>query len=83
VGQFAKTIQKRLKLASDKPISIFVNDVLAPTASLLTAVYKEHKCVSSAAVGCPLRDLIYYISRRDQDDFLYLTYSSDSTSGGC
>lgn len=43
VGQFVYVIRKRIKLPSEKAIFIFVNDILPPTAALLSTVYEEHK----------------------------------------
>jgi GABA(A) receptor-associated protein len=45
VGQFVYVIRKRIKLAPEKAIFIFVNEVLPPTAALMSAIYEEHKCV--------------------------------------
>ncbi len=36
-------IRKRIKLSPEKAIFIFVNDVLPPTAALMTTIYDEHK----------------------------------------
>ena len=52
VGQFVYVIRKRIKLAPEKAIFIFVDEVLPPTAALMSAIYEEHKCVT----GC--QDLI-------------------------
>jgi GABA(A) receptor-associated protein len=46
VGQFVYVIRKRIKLAPEKAIFIFVDEVLPPTAALMSAIYEEHKCVS-------------------------------------
>jgi hypothetical protein len=47
VGQFVYVIRKRIKLAPEKAIFIFVNEVLPPTAALMSAIYEEHKCVAT------------------------------------
>ncbi|ODQ68034.1 microtubule-associated protein [Nadsonia fulvescens var. elongata DSM 6958] len=60
VGQFVYVIRKRVKLAPEKAIFIFVDDVLPPTAALMSTIYEEHK---------------------DQDGFLYVTYSGENTFG--
>ena len=60
-GQFLYVIRKRLKLAPEKAIFIFVNNTLPPSGDLLSQVYKNHK---------------------DEDGFLYVTYSGESTFGG-
>lgn len=43
VGQFVYVIRKRIKLAPEKAIFIFVEEVLPPTAALMSAIYEEHK----------------------------------------
>lgn len=43
VGQFVYVIRKRIKLAPEKAIFIFVDDVLPPTAALMSTIYEEHK----------------------------------------
>lgn len=47
VGQFVYVIRKRIKLAPEKAIFIFVDEVLPPTAALMSAIYEEHKSVMS------------------------------------
>lgn len=36
-------IRKRIKLPAEKAIFIFVDEVLPPTAALMSAIYEEHK----------------------------------------
>jgi len=60
IGQFVYVIRKRIKLTSEQAIFIFVNNVLPPTAAMISSVYKEHK---------------------DQDGFLYITYTGENTFG--
>lgn len=43
VGQFVYVIRKRIKLSPDKAIFIYVNELLPPTAALMSSVYEEHK----------------------------------------
>ncbi|KAI3637019.1 hypothetical protein MIR68_004725 [Amoeboaphelidium protococcarum] len=43
VGQFIYVIRKRIKLSPEKAIFIFVNNMLPPTATLLSQIYEEHK----------------------------------------
>ena len=43
MGQFCYVIRKRIKLAPEKAIFIFVNEVLPPTAALMSSIYDEHK----------------------------------------
>lgn len=41
--QFVYVIRKRIKLAPEKAIFIFVDEVLPPTAALMSSIYEEHK----------------------------------------
>jgi GABA(A) receptor-associated protein len=77
VGQFVYVIRKRIKLAPEKAIFIFVDEVLPPTAALMSAIYEEHKCVSChyASVAAHL------VANRDEDNFLYVSYSGENTFG--
>lgn len=43
VGQFVYVIRKRIKLSPEKAIFIFVDEVLPPTAALMSSIYDEHK----------------------------------------
>eukprot|EP00286_Rhodomonas_abbreviata_P003859 CAMPEP_0181347776 /NCGR_PEP_ID=MMETSP1101-20121128/34057_1 /TAXON_ID=46948 /ORGANISM="Rhodomonas abbreviata, Strain Caron Lab Isolate" /LENGTH=111 /DNA_ID=CAMNT_0023460009 /DNA_START=422 /DNA_END=757 /DNA_ORIENTATION=+ len=43
VGQFVHVIRKRIKLTPEKAIFIFVNNVLPPTAALMSTIYDEQK----------------------------------------
>jgi len=60
VGQFQYVIRKRIKLAPEKALFIFVANSIPPTASLMSTVYDEQK---------------------DDDGFLYVQYSGESTFG--
>lgn len=60
VGQFVYVIRKRIKLEAEKAIFIFVDNVLPPTAAIMSCIYDEHK---------------------DEDGFLYVTYSGENTFG--
>eukprot|EP00244_Chara_vulgaris_P003795 TRINITY_DN1714_c0_g1_i1.p1 TRINITY_DN1714_c0_g1~~TRINITY_DN1714_c0_g1_i1.p1 ORF type:complete len:129 (-),score=31.66 TRINITY_DN1714_c0_g1_i1:34-420(-) len=60
VGQFVYVIRKRIKLSPEKAIFIFVENVLPPTAALMSSIYEDHK---------------------DEDGFLYITYSGENTFG--
>jgi hypothetical protein len=59
-GQFVYVIRKRIKLEPEKAIFIYVDEVLPPTAALMSAIYEEYK---------------------DEDGFLYVTYSGENVSG--
>lgn len=43
VGQFVFVIRKRVKLAPEKAIFVFVNTIMPPTAALMSNIYEEHK----------------------------------------
>ena len=43
VGQFVYVIRKRIKLGPEKAIFIFVDEVLPPSAALMSSIYEEHK----------------------------------------
>ncbi|CCI39291.1 unnamed protein product [Albugo candida] len=43
VGQFVYVIRKRIKLSPEKAIFIFINNVLPPTAALMSNIYEEQK----------------------------------------
>ncbi|KAM6602039.1 hypothetical protein CsatA_021648 [Cannabis sativa] len=60
VGQFVYVVRKRIKLSAEKAIFVFVKNTLPPTASLMSALYEDHK---------------------DEDGFLYMTYSGENTFG--
>ena len=82
VGQFVYVIRKRIKLAPEKAIFIFVDEILPPTAALMSAIYEEHKCVSSQSSVSAHRitnpsTRLY----RDEDNFLYVSYSGENTFG--
>lgn len=43
VGQFVYTIRKRMELAPEKAIFVFVNNRLPPTAMLMSQLYNDEK----------------------------------------
>lgn len=43
VGQFVFVIRQRIKLAPEKAIFIFVDEVLPPTAALMSSIYEEYR----------------------------------------
>ena len=53
-------IRKRIKLAPEKALFLFVGEGVPPTGALMSAVYETEK---------------------DEDGFLYVTYSGESTFG--
>ena len=60
VGQFVYIIRKRIKLSPEKAIYLFINNILPPTAALMSSIYEDQK---------------------DEDGFLYITYSGENTFG--
>lgn len=43
IGQFVYIIRKRIKLAPEQGLFVFINSVLPPTAAIIDEVYEEHK----------------------------------------
>ena len=79
MGQFVYVIRKRIKLAPEKAIFIFVNEVLPPTAALMSAIYEEHKCVELQLLASESK--LTFPANRDEDGFLYVSYSGENTFG--
>lgn len=84
VGQFVYVIRKRIKLSPEKAIFIFVDEVLPPTAALMSSIYEEHKDEDGYVArrprtfcGRPQFHRLTHVARR----FLYITYSGENTFG--
>ena len=43
IGQFVYIIRKRIKLAPEKSLYIFINNIIPPTANSMNTIYEEHK----------------------------------------
>jgi GABA(A) receptor-associated protein len=84
VGQFVYVIRKRIKLSPEKAIFIFVDEVLPPTAALMSSIYEEHKdedgYVSLLSHAVPVFLGMRLLTRVNR--FLYITYSGENTFGG-
>lgn len=83
VGQFVYVIRKRIKLSPEKAIFIFVDEVLPPTAALMSSIYEEHKdddgflyityVLFPSSSTCDLH--------RDDADLTGVRYSGENTFG--
>nr|QFG73600.1 MAG: autophagy protein Atg8 ubiquitin-like protein [Megaviridae environmental sample] len=60
VGQFSYVVRKKLELAPEKAMFLFINNTIPNTSELVSTCDKSH---------------------RDEDGFLYITYSSENTFG--
>ncbi|KAH9651858.1 Autophagy-related protein 8C [Citrus sinensis] len=72
VGQFVYVVRKRIKLSAEKAIFIFVKNILPPTASLFYLL--------TPAIAAAMMSAIYE-ENKDEDGFLYMTYSGENTFG--
>jgi len=43
VGQFVYVIRKRIKVKAEKAIYVFIDNVLPPTAALMSSIYEDKK----------------------------------------
>lgn len=43
VGQFVYVIRKRIKINQEQAIFVFINNILPPTAALISEMYELHK----------------------------------------
>lgn len=60
VAQFMSLIRKRIKLANDQALFIYVNGMLPASNAMFSTLYADHK---------------------DEDGFLYVVYTGESTFG--
>lgn len=85
VGQFVYVIRKRIKLSPEKAIFIFVDEVLPPTAALMSSIYEEHKDEDGyvhCSLTCSRQIRMGKIANSSPNRFLYITYSGENTFGG-
>ena len=91
VGQFVYVVRKRIKLSAEKAIFIFVKNTLPPTgmengkATSLLPWQAYVKCSHSNFLAhslftAALMSAIYE-ENKDEDGFLYMTYSGENTFG--
>ncbi|KAK6919359.1 Autophagy protein Atg8 ubiquitin-like, partial [Dillenia turbinata] len=71
VGQFVYVVRKRIKLSPEKAIFIFVKNILPPTGGVT-----NHSMDSKPAMMSAI-----YEENKDEDGFLYMTYSGENTFG--
>jgi GABA(A) receptor-associated protein len=58
-----------------------VEETLPPTAALMSAIYEEHKWVVICGGLCLRRQNWLVMDVRDEDNFLYVSYSGENTFG--
>lgn len=80
VGQFVYVIRKRIKLSPEKAIFIFVDEVLPPTAALMSSIYEEHKDEDGFLYITYVSSIIYQWIRITTND---PRYSGENTFGDC
>ena len=90
VGQFVYVVRKRIKLSPEKAIFIFVKNILPPTGKIACFFYSNFH-----PLPFHLYDLVYwfiiaaammsaiYEENKEEDGFLYMTYSGENTFGMC
>ena len=86
VGQFVYVIRKRIKLSAEKAIFIFVDEVLPPTAALMSSIYEEHKDEDGFLyITCVLLYFVYLVWMEKGDSKFWLIldcrYSGENTFG--
>ncbi|MBA0724052.1 hypothetical protein Golax_020762, partial [Gossypium laxum] len=72
VGQFVYVVRKRIKLSAEKAIFVFVKNTLPPTVVRLICFLVSDAAALMSAI---------YEENRDEDGFLYMTYSGENTFG--
>ena len=84
VGQFVYVIRKRIKLAPEQAIFLFVSaGTLPPTVAPLQTV---RRCTAAPPPRAPAHTARrarsqVYDQHKDEDGFLYMTYSGENTFG--
>lgn len=67
-------------MSPEKAIFIFVDEVLPPTAALMSSIYEEHKD-EDGYVPSHHRGLTTLLKLTQIHSFLYITYSGENTFG--
>ncbi|KAI9139238.1 microtubial binding protein [Paraphysoderma sedebokerense] len=82
VGQFVYVIRKRIKLSPEKALFIFVNNGILYyfIASLRFTIINVSIELGTLPPSAALMSLIYE-QYKDEDGFLYITYSGENTFG--
>jgi len=96
VGQFVYVVRKRIKLSPEKAIFIFVKNILPPTGENLYFgnvflsyfvhnLHIYHFSGSERLFGRSAAAMMsaIYEENKDEDGFLYMTYSGENTFGAC
>lgn len=90
VGQFVYVVRKRIKLSPEKAIFIFVKNILPPTGKIKVLSYLLISGTSSSFVDLQYWSVIaaammsaIYEENKEEDGFLYMTYSGENTFGMC
>jgi GABA(A) receptor-associated protein len=52
MGQFVYVIRKRIKLAPEKAIFLFINNTIPPTSAHMSQIYKEYKDTTDDFLYC-------------------------------
>lgn len=89
VGQFVYVVRKRIKLSAEKAIFIFVKNVLPPTGKETLDVLNWYSSACScfkilkyaSLFGTAAMMSAIYEENKDEDGFLYMTYSGENTFG--
>jgi GABA(A) receptor-associated protein len=85
VGQFVYVVRKRIKLSAEKAIFIFVKNTLPPTGTqkyflCSCTIEQNNSDVPHFGPAAALMSAIYE-ENKDEDGFLYMTYSGENTFG--
>lgn len=74
-------MRKRIKLAPEQAIFVFINNYLPPTGEFDAARSQTAALLTHDFVAASLMSAIYE-THKSPDGFLYVTYSGENTFGG-